>query len=93
MAKNKSKQTERPAVITENGIVPLFAIHTIIYGNAQTAPSESIFTPVSAEERQFLLNAGAARELNDTEKAVFGLKSDAPPAGDDKTNDDQNPLE
>lgn len=56
----------------EHGIAPLFALHKIRYGKAQTAPSKSLFVPVNEKERDEILALNAAREPTETELAVFG---------------------
>jgi hypothetical protein len=78
----------RPDVIVEDGVAPLYAIHKITYGDDQAAPSKSIFTPVSEDERNELLGLGAARELTAEEAALLGLQAaPAAPEGDPAASD------
>lgn len=78
--KTSPSELPRAEVTAEDGVKPLFALHKITYGNAQTAPSKSIFTPVSETERLELLGIGAARELDDVETVLAGAS--AAPAAD-----------
>lgn len=65
-------------VVQEAGIVPLKAINAITYGAQQTAVPGSLFTPVSAAERQDLLKGdpeknewAAAEEPSTAELSLF----------------------
>ncbi len=60
-------------VVREPGIVPLKAVNTIVYGAQQTALPGSIFVPVSAIERAFLLKGDfpPAEEASMAELSLF----------------------
>lgn len=65
-------------VVPEAGIVPLKAIHQIVYGAQQTAVPESLFVPTSAAERAELLKGDlekgeypAAKEPSTAELSLF----------------------
>lgn len=68
MATPKTKKP-RADVKVEGGIVPVFALHKIVYGAGKTALQE-IFTPVSEKERDELIGCGAARELTEAEQLI-----------------------
>ncbi|WP_231420748.1 hypothetical protein [Sphingomonas sp. Leaf205] len=60
-------------VVQEAGIVPLKAVASITYGERKTAVPGSLFTPVSAAERQELLQGQypPAEEPSTAELALF----------------------
>lgn len=72
----KSKKTavkfgDRVPVKKEEGVEPVVALHFIVYGDDENAPPKAVFTPYNKAEREELLNVGAARELDETERLVF----------------------
>lgn len=102
MAKRETQRPRKPSpseqprteITAEDGVQPLYAINKITYGNAQTAPSKSIFTPVSEAERRELLGVdeegnrvgpAAARELDDVETLLAGAAAE--PAGESEDGD------
>lgn len=59
-------------------VKPLYAIHEINpFGKGGHAPADSIFVPVSKDERDELLALEAARELTEDEKLIFAAKTAA----------------
>lgn len=67
-----------PAAPTVKAVKPLYAIHEINpFGNGNHAPADSIFVPVSKDERDELLALEAARELTEDEKLIFAAKTAA----------------
>lgn len=81
---DSAKPAAKPAAVKKPaGVKPLYALHKIVYGNAQTAPGKSIFLPTSEKEREDILKLGAGRELTDVEVAVAAqMKLGAAPAAD-----------
>lgn len=68
---DSAKPAAKPAAAKKPaGVKPLYALHKIVYGQAQTAVGDSIFVPTSEKERGEILKLGAARELNDVEAVV-----------------------
>jgi len=78
------KDEPRIEVEQQAGVKPLKAVHMIVYGNDQTAPPDSVFTPITEDERRFLVDCGAAVELSKTEARLFKL-------GIDPDDDDDEP--
>lgn len=64
---------KRPYAATpkEDGVEPVVAVHSIVYGNQQTAAPQTMFTPHTAAERVELFLLNAVRELEEGEQAVW----------------------
>ena len=76
----KPAKIQRQQAKRESGVAHVAAVHGIVYGNADKAPAGAIFQPYTKAEREELLRAGAARELNDQEALV--LKSGGVPVAE-----------
>lgn len=80
----KPAKPKREVVVKhESDIAPLFALHKI---NGE--PSRRVFVPVNQEQRDELIELGAARELSEVEQLAFGGTPVPAPAADDSAADD-----
>ena len=70
-AKPKAEKAAKAAVVRENGIAPVFALHKI-----DGKPSKRVFVPATAALRAELFALGAVRECTPAELNLMNLDRD-----------------